>query len=38
VYALYSPGENNPRLLAQVLTPGIVLDAIAKLPPAATPK
>ncbi len=38
VYALYSPGENNPRLLPQVLTPGIVLDAINKLPTvAATP-
>jgi len=32
VYALYSPGENNPRLLPQVLTPGIVIDALAKLP------
>jgi thiol:disulfide interchange protein DsbD len=38
VYALYAPGENNPRLLPQVLTPGIVLDAVAKLPSAATPK
>ena len=38
VYAFYSPGENNPRLLPQVLTPGIVLDAINKLPTAsATP-
>jgi thiol:disulfide interchange protein DsbD len=38
VYALYSEGENNPRLLPQVLTPGIVLDAINKLPAgAATP-
>ena len=35
VYALYVPGENNPRLLPQVLTPGIVLDAINKLPTAA---
>ena len=32
VYALYSPGDNNPQLLPQVLTPGIVLDALAKLP------
>ncbi len=32
VYALYSPGENNPRLLPQVLTPGIVLDSLSKLP------
>jgi thiol:disulfide interchange protein DsbD len=38
VYALYVQGEESPRLLPQVLTPGIVLDAIAKLPPAATPK
>ena len=38
VYALYSEGQNNPRLLPQVLTPGIVLDAINKLPAAvATP-
>jgi thiol:disulfide interchange protein DsbD len=38
VYALYSEGENNPHLLPQVLTPGIVLDAINKLPAAvATP-
>ncbi len=35
VYALYVPGENNPQLLPQVLTPGIVLDAINKLPAAA---
>jgi len=38
VYALYSPGEDSPRLLPQVLTPGIVLDAINKLPaPVTTP-
>ncbi|MGD0482396.1 MAG: thioredoxin family protein [Terracidiphilus sp.] len=38
VYALYSPGQNDPQLLPQVLTPGIVLDAIDKLPAgAATP-
>ena len=36
VYALYSPGENNPRLLPQVLTPGIVVDALSKLPKTAT--
>jgi thiol:disulfide interchange protein DsbD len=35
VYALYSKGEESPRLLPQVLTPGIVLDAIDKLPAAA---
>jgi thiol:disulfide interchange protein DsbD len=38
VYALYVQGEESPRLLPQVLTRGIVLDAVAKLPPAATPK
>jgi thiol:disulfide interchange protein DsbD len=38
VYALYSPGQNEPQLLPQVLTPGIVLDAINKLPTGpATP-
>jgi thiol:disulfide interchange protein DsbD len=38
VYALYVQGETSPRLLPQVLTPGIVLDAIDKLPAAtATP-
>jgi thiol:disulfide interchange protein DsbD len=36
VYALYSPGENNPRLLPQVLTPGIVIDALNKLSSPAT--
>jgi thiol:disulfide interchange protein DsbD len=35
VYALYAPGQNGPQLLPQVLTPGIVLDAISKLPAAA---
>lgn len=35
VYALYSPGESSPRLLPQVLTPGIVTDALAKLPSGA---
>jgi thiol:disulfide interchange protein DsbD len=34
-YALYVPGENNPRLLPEVLTPGIVTDAVAKLPKMA---
>jgi thiol:disulfide interchange protein DsbD len=38
VYALYAPGQESPRLLPQVLTPGIVLEAINKLPTgAATP-
>jgi thiol:disulfide interchange protein len=33
-YALYSPGQSNPQLLPEVLTPGIVTDAIEKLPRA----
>jgi thiol:disulfide interchange protein DsbD len=36
VYALYSPGENNPRLLPQVLTPGIVTGALSGLPGSRT--
>jgi thiol:disulfide interchange protein DsbD len=32
VYALYTPGQNDPVLLPQVLTPGIVMDAINSLP------
>jgi thiol:disulfide interchange protein len=31
VYALYTPGQGDPVLLPQVLTPGIVMDAVAKL-------
>jgi thiol:disulfide interchange protein DsbD len=31
VYALYTPGQSTPLLLPQVLTPGIVTDALAKL-------
>ena len=31
-YALYMPGETSPRLLPEVLTPGIVIKALAKLP------
>jgi thiol:disulfide interchange protein DsbD len=31
-YALYAPGERSPRLLPEVLTPGIVMDAVGKLP------
>jgi thiol:disulfide interchange protein DsbD len=30
-YALYSPGEASPQLLPEVLTPGIVMDALEKL-------
>jgi thiol:disulfide interchange protein DsbD len=33
VYALYVPGEGEPRLLPEVLTPGIVLEEISRLPP-----
>ncbi len=31
VYALYTPGQSEPQLLPQVLTPGIVTDALSKL-------
>jgi len=36
VYALYAPGQDNPQLLPQVLIPGIVTDALEKLPRPAT--
>ncbi|HEX4285861.1 MAG TPA: thioredoxin family protein [Terracidiphilus sp.] len=35
-YVLYVPGESNPRLLPEVLTPGIVLGELSRLPHAAT--
>jgi thiol:disulfide interchange protein/DsbC/DsbD-like thiol-disulfide interchange protein len=35
-YALYVPGQSTPELLPEVLTPGIVIDAVAKLPKPAT--
>ena len=35
-YALYVPGESTPTLLPEVLTPGIVTDALAQLPHPAT--
>jgi thiol:disulfide interchange protein DsbD len=35
-YALYVPGEKSPRLLPELLTPGIVTDALEKLPRSAT--
>ena len=35
-YALYVPGESTPRMLPEVLTPGIVTDALNDLPRAAT--
>jgi thiol:disulfide interchange protein DsbD len=34
VYALYLPGEEEPRLLPEVLTPALVLDEISRLPAA----
>ena len=36
VYALYAPGQSTPQLLPQVLTPGIVIDALAKLPKSSS--
>jgi thiol:disulfide interchange protein len=35
-YALYVPGQSKPELLPEVLTPGLVMDAVARLPKAAT--
>ena len=35
-YALYTPGQSEPQMLPEVLTPGIVTDALEKLPRAAT--
>lgn len=32
VYALYVPGEQSPRILPQVLTPGLVTEALTALP------
>jgi thiol:disulfide interchange protein DsbD len=31
-YALYAPGQNDPQLLPEVLTPGIVIDALSRMP------
>jgi len=36
-YALYAPGESQPQLLPEVLTPGIVTSALAGLPKSANP-
>ncbi len=36
VYALYTPGQTRPQLLPQVLTPGIVMDAVGRLSTPAT--
>jgi thiol:disulfide interchange protein len=33
-YALYVPGQSDPHMLPEVLTPGIVIDALSKLPSA----
>jgi thiol:disulfide interchange protein DsbD len=33
-YALYTPGQSDPVMLPEVLTPGVVLGALAKLPKA----
>jgi thiol:disulfide interchange protein DsbD len=33
-YALYTPAESSPQLLPEVLTPGVVTDALNKLPKA----
>jgi thiol:disulfide interchange protein len=35
-YALYAPGQTQPQLLPEVLTPGIVTSALAALPKSAT--
>jgi thiol:disulfide interchange protein DsbD len=35
-YVLYVPGDSTPRLLPEVLTPGIVTDALAQLPHSST--
>jgi thiol:disulfide interchange protein DsbD len=34
-YALYAPGQADPQMLPEVLTPGIVVDAVEKLAKAA---
>ena len=33
-YALYTPGQSEPQMLPEVLTPGIVTEALNKLPQA----
>jgi thiol:disulfide interchange protein DsbD len=37
VYALYIPGQSQPHLLPEILTPGIVLNALRKLEESPTP-
>jgi thiol:disulfide interchange protein DsbD len=34
-YALYAPAQSQPQLLPEVLTPGIVTNALSNLPKAA---
>jgi thiol:disulfide interchange protein DsbD len=34
-YALYAPGQSEPVMLPELLTPGIVMDALGKLPKVA---
>jgi thiol:disulfide interchange protein len=36
-YVLYAPGQSSPQLLPEVLTPGIVTDALGKMPKSAAP-
>jgi len=35
-YALYVPGQTQPQMLPEALTPGIVIDAVEKLPKSST--
>jgi thiol:disulfide interchange protein DsbD len=35
-YALYAPGQSEPRLLPELLTPGMVTDALQRLPKPAS--
>jgi thiol:disulfide interchange protein DsbD len=35
-YALYAPGQSEPQMLPEVLTPGIVIEAVGKLRPAVS--
>jgi thiol:disulfide interchange protein DsbD len=37
-YALYVPGQSEPQLLPEALTPGIVIDALGKLPKTTAAK
>ena len=35
-YALYAPGQSEPQMLPEVLTPGIVIEAVGKLRPVVS--